>query len=237
MRRRKVEQKSKLFRSSSFEICEERRLLSCDLNFNPNNLFADDGALHQLQSVIDSATVVGKQIPIIGEQIADAVPFGADIRTALGNAYESATGTVEEKIESTLNGVLGSENYAFLDNVIEVEIDTDACTATASIDMSRTLATWESPGFEFDVGLQSLPIYASGDIDGVELEVGFDMSPFEVAFNLQNGGVELDTNGTTLSFDVSAGFGATAEIGAQVGFLQMSISDGGGSCMGSETAS
>ncbi|MFC1758153.1 calcium-binding protein [Planctomycetota bacterium] len=226
MRRRKDNRKTSLFRSSSFEICEERRLMACDLNFNPNNLFGDDGALHQLQNVIDTATVVGKQIPIIGEQIADSVPFGVDVREALGDVYESAAGNLEEKLDTTLNEVLGSENYAFLDDLIDVEIDTEACTATATIDMSRTLAAWDSPGVEFDVGLQALPIYASGDIDGIELEMGFDLTPFEIAFDLEKGGVELDTNGTTFSFDVNAGFGETAEISAQVGFLQMSISDG-----------
>ncbi|MCA9170663.1 MAG: hypothetical protein KDB23_23455, partial [Planctomycetales bacterium] len=209
---------------------EARQMMACDLAFDVNDLFADGGLLDQFQQTIDNAAYVGQQIPIIGEQLQNNLPFGVDVREELQSAYDTAAGAAEERLVQAFTEVFGEETYAVLDNVIDVNVDTEACTAEITVDLSRAISTWDVPGFQFDVGLRSLPIYAGADVGGVELEVGFDLSP--IVIEVSESGVALDTEGVQLSLEASAHFADGAQFDAQVGFLQMQITDGIGTTPG-----
>jgi Ca2+-binding RTX toxin-like protein len=207
------------------EIFEDRRVLACDV-FNPDDLFGDNGVLHQLQQTIDNAAFVAQQIPLVGDQLSDTLPFGLEIRQELMDVYDSAEGAIQDRVQSTLSNVLGDTNHAFLDQMIDVQFDSEACEASLTVDLSRTLASWELPGLDFDFGLQSLPFYVDANVGGIEFQMGFDLTPFAINLDLDSGDVTLDTNNTSLSLEVTAGLADGAQINAQIGFLRMSLSDG-----------
>ncbi len=210
------------------ESLESRQLLACDAfeAFPSDELFGEGGALDQLQSMIDNATYIGRQVPLIGEQLAGALPFGSDIRAALGDVFESASGDVHERLETALSSVLGPENFALLDEAVDVQFNSPSCTITATIDLSRELLAWESDGFNFDVGLKSLPFYVTSDVGGLAVDMGFDMSPFSLSIDGNSGAITLDTDGTTLNVEARAKLVEGATVAAQIGFLHMQMTDG-----------
>ncbi len=230
-RRRAISRRS---RTGSFrtglETLEHRQLLACDAfeAFPADEIFGNGGALDQLQSVIDQATFASQQIPLIGDQLSGSFPFGVDMRQALTDAYQEATGDLQQRLSETLTSVLGESNLQWLDQAVDVEFDADACVVTATVDLSRTFAEWNSPNLNFDVGLRSLPFYVTSDVGSLEVEVGFDMTPFSISIDGNTGAVSLDTEGTTLSVEVVAELEEGANLSAQVGFLHMHITDGVG---------
>lgn len=221
---RKIRRRDRFHRYATMEICEDRRVMTCEAAFSPDSLFADGGLLHQFQQSIDQAAFVVHQIPFVGDQLADTVPFGSDIRQDLMNAFDAAQDDLQNELVTTFQEVLGEANYNFLDQMVDVQVN--GCDIAITVDVSRTLAAWELPGLNFDFGISSLPFYVDADLGGVELAMGFDVTPFTINIDLDSGAVDLDTTNTSMSFDLTAQFADDAQISAQIGFLQMSISDG-----------
>lgn len=228
LRRASLRRTRPRFLRSAFESLEQRHLLACDAfeSFPAEELFGSGGALDQLQSVMDQATFASQQIPLIGDQLSGVFPFGTDIRQALTDVYEDSAGNVQQRLADAFTTVLGADNFNLLDQAVDIEFDSDACVVTATVDLSRTFAEWSSPDLSFDIGLRSLPFYLTSDVGGVDVEVGFDLTPFSISINGNTGAVSLQTEGTTLSVEVVAELQEGANLSAQVGFLHMQITDG-----------
>ncbi len=188
-----------------------------------------DYILQYLDRSIDDA-VLSTPLPLVGDQLADAVNFLHEARQLVLNNFNALAGTptasdVQQVIFEAFqaagaggDSMLVDQNGDNLLTLADVITTTAATEVRYEFGLYHDLAVVLDPQVALDLGLPGLPLDLDGD---VELLVGFD---WQVEFGVsRNAGVFLDTsspNELTIEFAATvptlAGSGSLAGLPIQV---------------------